>query len=222
MDSKTNDSQRYADYLKERHDKELAKVGGEKVYDYTSVFNGFAAKMTAEQAQKLVGQKDVLSVDKAEMVQLDTSSTTAFLASTSPRRTAASGSSSAASARTTRARARTSSSVTSTAATGRRTRASPNVKGQNGAQGNGNGNDKELKGSQYDKKVPAGFTGICQAGEAFPATTCNGKVIAARWFADGVGLANIPDYEFASPRDYGATARTPPRPPRQLGRPGDR
>ena len=57
-------------------------------------------------------------------------------------------------------------------------------------------------GNNYPHKV-TGFSGICQEGEAFPASTCNGKVIAARYYVAGMGAANIPDYEYLSPRDCG-------------------
>jgi hypothetical protein len=51
-----------------------------------------------------------------------------------------------------------------------------------------------------DQRVP-GFTGTCQPGEAFTATDCNGKIIAARWFVKGFGQRNIAEAEYASPRD---------------------
>ncbi|HYH51955.1 MAG TPA: S8 family serine peptidase [Acidimicrobiia bacterium] len=48
---------------------------------------------------------------------------------------------------------------------------------------------------------PATWRGICQEGEAFPATSCNNKLIGARFFVDGWGAANVADQEFLSPRD---------------------
>ncbi len=57
-------------------------------------------------------------------------------------------------------------------------------------------------GSLYPHKV-TGFTGACEAGEAFPASTCNRKVISARFFDAGVGEANIMADDFLSPRDFG-------------------
>ncbi|HET9771806.1 MAG TPA: S8 family serine peptidase, partial [Acidimicrobiia bacterium] len=48
---------------------------------------------------------------------------------------------------------------------------------------------------------PAGWRGICQAGENFPATSCNNKLIGARYFAEGWGVANVAAQDFLSPRD---------------------
>ena len=47
----------YQAYLNGKHDAALAAVGGSKLYDYIYTFNGFAAKLTEEQAAELaVGQ----------------------------------------------------------------------------------------------------------------------------------------------------------------------
>src|SRR5690349_10517794 len=58
-------AQKYAGYLRSAHDNALRKVGGgDKVYDYTTVFNGFAAPLTDGQAEKLRGADGVLTVEK--------------------------------------------------------------------------------------------------------------------------------------------------------------
>ena len=49
--------------------------------------------------------------------------------------------------------------------------------------------------------APAGWRGICQEGEAWPATTCNNKLIGARYFVDGLGAEKVAEQEFLSPRD---------------------
>src|SRR5688572_26028706 len=48
---------------------------------------------------------------------------------------------------------------------------------------------------------PATWRGICQEGEAWPATTCNNKLIGARYFVDGLGVERVAEQEFLSPRD---------------------
>src|SRR5687767_172306 len=76
---------RYVGYLKGKHDAALAKVGnGQKLYSYGFTFNGFAAKMTPEQAAALAKQADVVAVNEDEALKLDTSSTPAFLGLTAP------------------------------------------------------------------------------------------------------------------------------------------
>jgi subtilisin family serine protease len=52
----------------------------------------------------------------------------------------------------------------------------------------------------YD--APVGFTGICQAGEGFTESTCNNKLIGARYYLDGFLARNELDPgEFISPKD---------------------
>jgi hypothetical protein len=80
LDASSPDAQKYAGFLKENHSRALNRVGGsDKIYDYTAAFNGFAARLTEAQAAKLELSKDVLSVEQAELLKVDTSSTPAFL-----------------------------------------------------------------------------------------------------------------------------------------------
>jgi subtilisin family serine protease len=55
-------------------------------------------------------------------------------------------------------------------------------------------------GPAYDAP-PATWHGTCQEGENFPATSCNNKLIGARFFNDGFGPARVADEDFLSPRD---------------------
>ena len=49
---------------------------------------------------------------------------------------------------------------------------------------------------------PQGFTGICQAGDGFTESTCNNKLIGARYYLDGFLARNELDPgEFVSPKD---------------------
>jgi hypothetical protein len=49
--------------------------------------------------------------------------------------------------------------------------------------------------------APALWDGACQAGERFPASTCDDKLIGARYFVDGFGRENVPEDAYLSPRD---------------------
>ena len=69
----------YADFLKTRHAAVLAKVGGKKLYDYVYSYNGFAAKLTAAQANRMARAAGVLAVSPDEIRLADTSSTPDFL-----------------------------------------------------------------------------------------------------------------------------------------------
>jgi hypothetical protein len=71
--------QEYVGHLQEEHNNALMKSGGEKIYDYGYTFNGFAAKMTVQQANKLVKVDGVLKVTPDALQSMDTSSTPTFL-----------------------------------------------------------------------------------------------------------------------------------------------
>jgi subtilisin family serine protease len=49
--------------------------------------------------------------------------------------------------------------------------------------------------------APAVWDGACQAGERLPASTCDDKLIGARYFVDGFGRDNVPEGAYLSPRD---------------------
>jgi hypothetical protein len=70
----------YKSYLESRHDAVLSQVGGaRKAYSYGYVFNGFAASLTADQAARLAATPGVKKVTKDSLMQVDTSSTPAFI-----------------------------------------------------------------------------------------------------------------------------------------------
>jgi len=69
----------YVRYLVGRHDQALKKAGGQKLYDYTYSYNGFAAKMNAQQAKKMAALDGVQVVTPDALQTMDTSSTPSFL-----------------------------------------------------------------------------------------------------------------------------------------------
>ncbi len=66
LDASSDAAKQYAGYLNSTHDSALDKVGGTKIYDYTTVFNGFAATLTAAQAAALEGARRRLVVEQAQ------------------------------------------------------------------------------------------------------------------------------------------------------------
>ena len=74
----------YVNYLDSRHNEALSRTGGQKLYDYRYSFNGFAAKMTLAQANKMAGVDGVLAVTPDSLQSMDTSSTPTFLGLTDP------------------------------------------------------------------------------------------------------------------------------------------
>jgi hypothetical protein len=84
IDPNSGDVVKYVAYLNGKHNEALSKVGGDKLYDYAYSFNGFAAKMSLEQAQKLLSVDGVLVVNPDALHTVDTSSTPSFLGLDAP------------------------------------------------------------------------------------------------------------------------------------------
>jgi subtilisin family serine protease len=75
----------YAASLERDHGAALAAVGGgEKLYSYTWTVNGFAARLTREQAEQMRQVKGVVSVVADELLRRDTVTTPDFLGLTQP------------------------------------------------------------------------------------------------------------------------------------------
>ncbi len=187
LDSSSPDVSSYVGYLNARHDTLLASVGGaRKAYSYGYVFNGFAAELTEMQAAKLAMSGGVISVTKDEKRKLDTATTPAFLGLSTP------------------------GGFWSTAGKGEGVVIGivdsgiwpehPSLSDRTDTNGNGT-----QDGKLGYQQIP-GWNGKCTPGEAFNASDCNQKLIAAQYYNAGYGgnagvKANFP-YEFASPRDF--------------------
>jgi subtilisin family serine protease len=178
----------YKSYLDARHDAALAAVGGSrKVYDYGYVYNGFAAELTQEQAARLARVPGVLGVLKDEALELDTSSTPAFLGLTGPTGVWA--------------QQGKGENVIIGIVDGGAWPEHPSFSDRTGVNGNA------TKDGKLGYQQIAGWHGRCVPGEAFDASHCNQKLIGARYYNAGWGgnagiNAELP-WEFNSPRDYG-------------------
>jgi hypothetical protein len=180
LDVNNADVGRYRSYLRTKHATAATKARSvQKVYDYTLSFNGFAARMPASSAAALAQSSGVVSVTKDELRTADTVSTPAFLGLTKP----------------------------------------GGLWDQLGGPGR-KGAGKDIVIGVIDSGIwpesasfaaltnpgpVTGFSGICQAGHDASSTTCNNKLIGARWYDAGLGgdaaiLANNPG-EFLSARD---------------------
>lgn len=79
-DPASADARSYRAYLIGRHEEVVQALGDvERLYSYTHVFNGFAARMTAEQAAQAATTPGVVSVTPDQIVQVDTVTTPSFL-----------------------------------------------------------------------------------------------------------------------------------------------
>jgi subtilisin family serine protease len=177
----------YVGYLDGKQNEALAKAGGRKLYGYYYTFNGFAAAMTLEQANKMSAQAGVIAVTPNEVSYVDTSSTPAFLGLTDP-----------------------NNGLWSLGVLGEDViigivdsgvwPESLSYSDRTGLNGNGT-QDGKLSYQQ----IP-GWHGKCTPGEEFTASDCNQKLIGARYYNEGWGGndgidATLP-FEFNSPRDY--------------------
>jgi len=183
----SNEVVNYVAYLDGKQNEALNKAGGQKIYSYYYSYNGFAAKMTLAQAQKLANVDGVLAVAADEMYTMDTSSTPTFLGLTGP-----------------------GGFWAQTGATGEDVvigiidsgiwPESASFSDRTGTNGNGSQDGK------LDYQQIPGWNAKCTPGEEFNASNCNQKLIGAQWFNEAWGgdaavEAQRP-WEYMSARDY--------------------
>ncbi|MFF0176527.1 S8 family serine peptidase [Micromonospora profundi] len=178
----------------------VAKAAGVKVNGaYTTAFNGFSAKLTAQQVTALRADKRVRAVTAARALGIRTtlpSATDATSTAAAPPGAAA------------------VDSPTPTTGADRPGPDKPGKPAEPVKPGPGTGAGMVIgvldtgiwpESASFAKKMPApaGWRGTCQTGVAFVAEHCNGKIVGARYFADS-WLAyggSIPEGEMLSPRD---------------------
>jgi Subtilase family/Fibronectin type-III domain/Peptidase inhibitor I9/PA domain len=187
IDPNSADVQKYVGYLKNRHDSELSKVGGgQKLYDYDFSVNGFAAKLSYNQAVALASQDGVASVEPDLPQHADTISSPSFLGLSQKGGTwdqlggvknAGEG------------------LIVGVVDTGIWPE-NPEFSDRTGAGPNG-------QAGKLDYQQIPGWHGKCVPGEGFNASMCNQKLIGAQYFVEGHGGPDsiIPE-EFLSPRDF--------------------
>ena len=181
----------YTDYLRTKHNKVLASTGGKKLYDYVYSYNGYAAKMTAAQANAAAKTAGVLAVSPQETVNADTSSTPQFLGLDAPgglwEQLGGVGSAG-------------DGVIIGIIDTGIWPE-SLSFSDRTGVNGNAT-----KDGKLAFQQIP-GWHGKCTPGEGFVASNCNQKLIGAQWFNAGfggnAGINRDYPWEFNSARDFG-------------------
>jgi subtilisin family serine protease len=186
IDPTSPDVVKYAAYLDSRHDAVLSSVGGaKKLYDYRYSLNGFAAKLSASQAETLKSNPDVVSVEKDAIGHIETATTPSFLGLTAPgglwEQLGGKG----------HAGEDVIIGVVDTGIWPEH----PSFSDRTGSNTNG------VEGKLNYQQVP-GWHGKCTPGEDFTASNCNQKLIGAQYFNAGFGVEGIADRDFLSPRDY--------------------
>jgi subtilisin family serine protease len=191
IDPNDGDVQNYSAYLNGKHDEALGKVGGgQKLYDYVYSFNGFAAQLSLEQADKMATVDGVLAVSSDQLQTMDTSSTPTFLGLDAPGglwdQLGGVGSA--------------GDGIIIGVIDSGIWPESLSFSDRTGENGNGTQDGK------LDYHQIPGWHGKCTPGEEFNASMCNQKLIGAQWFnASWGGDAGIDEqrpWEFNSVRDY--------------------
>jgi subtilisin family serine protease len=191
IDPYSGDVVAYTTYLTGKHNQALRNVGGgQKLYDYTYSFNGFAAQLSLDQANQMATEDGVKVVTADEIQTMDTSSTPTFLGLDAPgglwdqlggKANAGEGI----------IIGLIDSGIwpESLSFTDRLDR---------------NGNPA-AKGKLVYQQIP-GWHGKCTPGEQFNASMCNQKLIGAQWFnaawGGDAGVEAQRPWEFTSVRDY--------------------
>ena len=182
----------YTKYLKTKHAKVLAKTGGKKLYDYVYSFNGYAAKMTAAQANAAAKTAGVVAVSPQEIRTADTSDTPGFLGLDASgglwEKLGGAGS----------AGDGVIIGIIDTGIWPESLSFADRVL---------NNEPSFAPSARLAFQQIPGWHGKCTPGEAFNASMCNQKLIGAQWFNAGfggnAGINKDYPWEFNSARDYG-------------------
>jgi subtilisin family serine protease len=173
LDASSPAARAWKDHLEAGHDRALARVGATKLYDYTIASNGVAADLSAEQATRLSKMSGVLALSKDELAKPDTTYSPHFLGLD------AQGGLWSQLGGAPRAGAGLVVGVIDTGIWPE----NPSFAGNTGIP------------------VPSTWHGKCVAGENFAASTCNDKLVGARYYLNGFGKKNILKADYLSPRD---------------------
>jgi hypothetical protein len=193
FDARSSDARSYSAYLRTKQSAVLSTVStAGAITQYDTVFNGFTARLTPDQAAALSMNANVAAVAEDQLLSPSTITTPVFLGLTAP------------------------GGIWSQVDAG-----GVAIKGENMILGDvdlgiwpespsyydhvdGSGNPVASGGTLAYGPPPATWTGTCVAGDAFvPAQACNNKLIGARYYnANLLSQGVVLDWTaFNSPRD---------------------
>jgi subtilisin family serine protease len=173
LNARSAAARRWQAHLVAEHDAALARVGATKIYDYSVTNNGVAAYLTAAQATAMSKLPGVLRLEKDALRQPDTTVSPHYLGLDAE------------------------GGLWSQLGGGAKAGAGVVV----GVVDTGIWPENPSFAGHTGIPVPADWHGVCQGGQQFPDTTCNDKVIGARYYFGGFGKKNISKADFTSARD---------------------
>jgi subtilisin family serine protease len=198
----------YTRTLLDRHDRVLQSVDAydNKLYSYRYTFNGFAARLTAIQVQKIRSRKDVLNVWEDRVRYLYTNDSAVFLGLHD------------ATAGLTAAKNLTGENIVigviDSGIAPEHPSFADTVEAEKPSLCRSTWAESSLLGMwlchRFKKREDqivyeplTGWNGICETGENFTADACGNKIIGARYYVDGFlqTYAEMDSNEFMSPRD---------------------
>lgn len=207
FDANSVSVRQYARKLTDAHDRLLQSVGAYdgKLYSYRYTFNGFAARLTEVQAQKLKSQKNVLGVWEDRVRYLSTNGSPTFLGLFETPGGLITGrglkgedvvigviDSGIAPEHPSFADSRSAD----------RPRLCRSAWAENSLLGLWLCRRFKNRDDIPTYDPPTDWNGRCETGESFQADTCNNKIIGARFYVDGFLQSHVLDAnEFVSPRD---------------------
>lgn len=184
----------YISYLDAQRNNTLASVSGAQVfYKYNLAFNGFAAKLTPAEVQKLRADPKVLAISADLPRKVDTNRTPAFLGLSAP--------GGVWSLKDANGKSILGEDVIVGIVDSGIWPEDPSFSDKVDASG------KPVPSHQAGTVVysapPARWSGTCQTGAGFTADKCNNKLIGARYYRAGMDSAQltIDSLDYVSPRD---------------------
>jgi len=203
--AKAGHVQQYAAHLERQQQKVLRRAAGraDKIYSYQHALNGFAARLTEQEAERLRKDKDVAQVWEDQAIAIDTNDTPAFLGLLDRRE-----------GLRTREKLRGEDVIVGIIDTGivpqhpsvsdeKVLRLPPFCDNPTGKRARICDRIREKRTVKTYSAPPARWSGVCETGEGFAASDCNNKLIGARWYYDGflAGTGGAVEGDFRSPRD---------------------
>jgi subtilisin family serine protease len=164
---------RWRDRLTAIHDRALARVGAEKIYDYTVTNNGVAAHLSARQANALAKDPAVLALSRDRKQTPSTTLSPDFLGLTK------------------------SGGLWQQLGGAGKAGAGVVV----GVLDTGIWPESTAFAGRTGIPVPSDWRGACVTGEQFTAKMCNDKLVGARYYLDGFGKQLVATDDYLSPRD---------------------